>query len=222
MNLTAGVFNDTLRIKFACTAPGAVQFDGIDDYVEVTQNSGLPLYAHEAYSVAMWVKGVPQADIRVSSEGNRARRFLLFNIGIDPSGLTGRVHMFTRYRSDSTLSADSNNEAFDNTWHHIVWVDNNGAGMVYIDGVPDANDFTYPRETMPLDTTTIGGILRDYPSHFFSGAIDDVRVYDHALSAEEVREIYCHEEGDTRCDALSVEGPAGQYTLHVHSICFGQ
>ena len=87
--------------------------------------------------------------------------------------------------------------------------------MLYIDGVPDATDFTYNRAPMDLDTTTIGGILRANPSHWFNGSIDDVRVYDTLLTAEEVAELAgtdpfeCPADGDTHCADMIVEGPDG-------------
>ena len=53
------------------TDPGAVVLDGLDDQIQVLQNSGLPIYANRACSVAMWVKGPSsQADRRIFSEAN--------------------------------------------------------------------------------------------------------------------------------------------------------
>ena len=79
---------------------------------------------------------------------------------------------------------------FDDTWHHIAWVDNNGQVVLYVDGVADATDFSYTRGPMDVNTTTIGGILRANPSHHWRGEIDDVRLYNYALREEEVAGIY--------------------------------
>ena len=77
-------------------------------------------------------------------------------------------------------------EPFDDTWHHIAWVDENGGARLYIDGLLDGGDFNYTRGTMALDTTSIGGILRAAPSHFFTGQIDDVQIYNRALADVEI------------------------------------
>ncbi len=171
---------------------GALAFDGVDDLVVVTQNSGLPIYnssdANE-YSVAMWVKGGPQNDMRVFSEGSSTDNNPLLNLGTQNGGTTGQFAAYIRPDAGTAATLDhplSVVEPFDDTWHHIAWVDNNGAAVLYVDGQLDATDFSYTRGTMALDTTTIGGILRAAPSHFFFGEIDEVYVYNRALSQGEV------------------------------------
>ncbi|UCE48260.1 MAG: LamG domain-containing protein, partial [Phycisphaerales bacterium] len=166
---------------------GALAFDGLDDIVVVTQNSGLPIYNNgtdNAYSVAMWVKGGPQNDMRVFSEGSTTNNNPLFNLGTQNAGATGQFDVYIRpVGMGHTYSVA---EPFDDTWHHIVWVDENGAARLYIDGRLDGGDFNYTRATLTLDTTTIGGILRAAPSHFFTGQIDDVHIYNRALSHAEI------------------------------------
>ncbi len=165
---------------------GALAFDGADDMVVVNQNGGLPIYNNgtdNTYSVAMWVKGGPQNDMRIFSEGSTTSGTPLLNLGTQDSG------QFASYiRPDTgTISNHplSQGEPFDDTWHHIAWVDDNGTATLYIDGLLDGGDFNYTRGTMALNTTTIGGILRAAPSHFFTGLIDEVVIYDRALSAGE-------------------------------------
>ncbi|MBN1422120.1 MAG: hypothetical protein JXP34_25325 [Planctomycetes bacterium] len=204
---------------------GAIQFDGIDDLVEVVHDGGLPIFNQDAYSVTLWVNGFPQSDMRVFSESSKTTRNPLFNIGTHNSGANGAADIYIRDENNAVLLAHthSTREAFDGEWHHIAWVDDNGEAVMYIDGVRDATNFSYTKRAIAFDTTSIGGILRDTPSHWFTGAIDDVRVFDHALTAEEIREIVgelytgCPEEGDTHLESISVEGPPdegpGTYTV---------
>ncbi len=165
---------------------GALTFDGVDDMVVVNQSAGLPIYNNgtdNAYSISMWVKGAPQNDMRVFSEGSTTTNTPLLNLGTQNSG------QFATYirPEEGTVSNHPLSQAhpFDDTWHHLVWVDNNGTATLYVDGLADGGDFSYTRGTMALDTTSIGGILRAAPSHFFTGQIDEVRVYNQALSAGE-------------------------------------
>ncbi len=165
---------------------GALAFDGVDDMVVVNQNAGLPIYNNgtdNAYSITLWVKGGPQNDMRIFSEGSTTSNTPLLNLGTMNSG-----QFATYIRPEAgTISNHplSQAEPFDDAWHHIVWVDENGTAALYVDGHLDGGDFNYTRGTMALDTTAIGGILRAAPSHFFAGQIDEVRVYDRALSAGE-------------------------------------
>jgi hypothetical protein len=166
---------------------GALAFDGVDDMVVVKQNSGLPIYNNgtdNAFSVAMWVKGGPQNDMRVFSEGSTSSNNPLYNLGTQNAGATGQFDVYIRPTGmGHTLSMA---EPFDDTWHHIAWVDENGAARLYVDGHLDAGDFSYTRATMDLNTTSIGGILRAAPSHFFTGQIDELRIYNRVLSQAEV------------------------------------
>ena len=170
---------------------GALAFDGVDDMVVVNQNSGLPIYNNgtdNAYSVALWVKGGPQNDMRIFSEGSTSSNTPLLNLGTHNStSPTGQFAAYIRPDAGTTLNHPlSQAEPFDDTWHHIAWVDDNGTATLYVDGLLDAGDFSYTRGTMALDTTSIGGILRAAPSHWFTGQIDEVRIYSRTLSAGEV------------------------------------
>ena len=169
-------------------ASGALRFDGADDFVEVTQTAGLPIYDSPAFSVALWVKGGPQADKRVFSEGSGSNNLPVFNIGVDVSGATGSVDIFIRDDSGSRLLShtQSNGIAFDDTWHHVTWVDDDGAAELYIDGVADATDFSYEKRSISLDRTSIGAILRAGSSYHFDGDIDEVSVWNRALTPDEV------------------------------------
>ena len=170
---------------------GALAFDGVDDMVVVNQNAGLPIYNNgtdNAYSIALWVKGAPQNDMRIFSEGSTASNNPLVNLGTHNSGTpTGQFATYIRPDAGTVSNHPlSQAEPFDDTWHHIAWVDNNGTAMLYVDGLFDGGDFTYTRGTMDLNTTSIGGILRAAPSHWFTGQMDEVYIYSRALSAGEV------------------------------------
>ena len=217
-NPTEFLGGDSLQFTagFDGTENGALLFDGVDDLVVIHQEAGLPIYlASKAYTICMWVKGEPQADMRVFSEASTLSNNPLVNIGTYYRGQTGQVTVY--FRGDRTYRGNSDREAFDGNWHHIAWVDAGGKAILYIDGIRDATDFTYEHPKLSLNTTTVGGILRAAASHFFTGAIDDVRIYNYALTPEEILELIpepedCPRDGqaeDTRCDSLAVEGPEG-------------
>ena len=122
--------------------------------------------------------------MRVFSEGSTTDGNPLFNLGTQNAGATGQFDVYIRPTGMGHTYSVA--EPFDDTWHHIAWVDENGAARLYVDGVLDGGDFNYTRATLALDTTSIGGILRAAPSHFFTGQIDDVRIYNRALSLDEI------------------------------------
>ncbi len=165
----------------------ALDFDGSDDYIDVSTASGLPIYDSPAFTIAMWVKGGPQNDKRVFSEGSSSNNTPLFTIGTDASGNTGKVDIFVRSNGSTVVPHRlSQGIAFDNTWHHIAWVDEDGDAALYIDGELDGQNFSYSKPALDLDITSIGSVLRASACCFFNGQIDDVGIWDLALTAEEI------------------------------------
>jgi parallel beta-helix repeat protein len=172
------------------TFPGnALEFDGTDDYVRVAHNSGLPIYYYSSdhkFTISMWVKGNGQDGKRVFSEGYDNYSNSLFTIGTTDEG---KVKVFIQMQNGTVLlNQISSNIAFDNTWHHIVWVDINNDQRLYIDGVQDPSDFHYSRAGIQLNRTSIGAILGSDPSDFFEGIIDEVQIWEDDLSATQIRE----------------------------------
>lgn len=209
-NNNHGTVNGDAQWVAAGKVGGALAFDGVDDMVVATQNIGLPIYNNgvdNAYSITMWVKGGPQNDMRVFSEGSTTSNTPLFNLGTQNAGATGQFDVYIRPDEGATLNhPHSQAEPFDETWHHVAWVDANGTASLYVDGVLDGTDFSYARGTMALDTTTIGGILRANPSHWFTGEIDDVRVYSRALSYGEVAGLAGRTEAFSTPADMNVDG----------------
>ena len=160
----------------------------------------LPIYNKPSFTVSLWVNGDPnQTDRRVYAEGSTGNNNPLFNLGTDHYGTSASLDSFIR--SDSgTVGPGTKNDAsghyltvaaaFDDTWHNIVYVQRavgpatNGA--LYVDGAldPTVPDPVYP---LTLNTTTIGGILRASPSSWFSGLIDEVAVWNRALTPDEIQ-----------------------------------
>jgi len=164
----------------------ALNFDGQNDFVSIP--NGVYTTAHPGYSISMWVKG-PHISVReeVYTEINTNQAC---NICIDNSDSSNRVRVFIT--GTVTLNQTSAAVAFDNSWHHIVWTDNAGAGKLYIDGVQDSSDFSYtPGTPVALLRSRIGTINQfGTDESFFKGAIDDVRTYNRVLSADEVKRLY--------------------------------
>ena len=72
-------------------------------------------------------------------------------------------------------------------WTHVVWVHHNGIMSIYKDGnFASSTPSASTREG--FHPFRIGQAYLSSPH--FSGSIDDVRVYDHALSASEVAQLY--------------------------------
>lgn len=167
-------------------------FDGLPGTYGSINNGtgGIAVSANPAYTISMWVKGdgTLNSDDRVFSEGMTTDANPLFNLGTHNNSVDGRFDFYIRNGAAAQTYGHvySNNLAFDNNWHHITVVSQNKVIDLYIDGTLDGQyDYNRVPDFTP-DTTTIGGILRDTDCCNFLGSIDEVAIWDNALSAGEV------------------------------------
>lgn len=179
----------------------AFQFNGANTLLARTHNAGdaLPIYQYPEFTVSLWVNGpLPTTDIRdrrVFSEGSTTNGSPLFNIGTDNRNppVDGSVDIYIR-RDDGSVDLDhihSTGIAYDGTaWHNIVYVQRDTGGgrmksQLWIDGVLDPLQMA-PVRPLTAQITSIGGVRRSGDSAWFNGMIDEVAVWNRALSAEEI------------------------------------
>lgn len=165
------------------TEPGrigqALDFDGSDDYVQIPDSSSLDLSS--SFSVAMWVKTSSSANTILLEKSNNNSNYLMHMSASNPGG-----PIFGITGSDSV---DSVTDINDNNWHHVVGVfdDPNNLLAIYIDGILDnsvSEGATLSANSQSLLIGSRSGIGS------FPGSLDDVRIYDRALSADEVERLY--------------------------------
>jgi hypothetical protein len=168
----------------------SINFDGTDDYVEASDNAILDI-GNNPFSLSAWVKkgsgsldryiiakGVPNTSGYTLSLENA--NFIFFRAG-------------TQLMSNQSLSyatAVYNVTALDTNWHHILATQNTTDMRIYIDGTLAAyRTVTDPGDKSSSQNFDIGRRV-DNNSGFFNGQIDDVRVYNYALTATQVQNIY--------------------------------
>ena len=166
----------------------ALSFDGVDDYVEVPYQASI---APQQLTFSTWVKANSFANTDWNSAiGNQGRHEWsdgYYGLAVDTSGLViallnigdGSTNAFY-LSSPSALSTGA--------WHHLAMTYENSTLRLYVNG-SEVNNRTIGRirtqSNLPL---RIG--QRGDAGYFFNGQIDDVRIYNRALSAQEVLDIY--------------------------------
>ena len=168
----------------------ALNFDGSSSYVDMTGSSGVADNLSN-FTVSAWFKTSTsvsgQAEIvsKFSTGGlTSGQGWALDDDGNSLIGIIQQEPPGNYAVKGSTASVDDGN------WHQGVMVVTGGNTVtLYLDGQaqsPAANNGTVTTFTNASDIR----IGNDYNSDFFPGSIDDVRVYDRALSASEIQQLY--------------------------------
>lgn len=189
-------------VSFTQGAGNALSFDGTDDYVAISQNNVLPIYNNNAYTIEFWIKGPAHDNGSIYSETHdgttNENRLTIFKIGSGLASESASDKFDFYFRTGNGSSPGhfySNGVVFDDYWHHIAFVDNNGSATLYIDGIVDRT-FSYTKPTLTLNTSSIGA-ARSNPTlipgirSFFQGNVDEFRVWNSVRTQDEIRDNMC-------------------------------
>jgi len=138
-----------------------------------------------ALSVSCWIKTTSTIDFIFSKGGSGAYEYGLF---IDGSGQIG-LQAYTLSAS-SSVSINTSSAYNDGNWHHVVGVyDPSGNFKIYVDGSQQATSST----SLSMGNSSNALILGkkyDTSSDFFNGSLDQIRIFNKAVSALEVGTLY--------------------------------
>jgi len=127
---------------------------------------------------------------------------LIIELGHSPVHYGSERLYFTIFANGCSYPSfcyDSGDPISEGEWHHFVAVVGESYNTGYLDGVEMLNrrynfgsrtDSQFFEDAAKHEVLWIGKGFWDAEPVYFDGAIDDVRIYDHALSAEEVRQFY--------------------------------
>ncbi|MHC4648236.1 MAG: LamG-like jellyroll fold domain-containing protein, partial [Planctomycetota bacterium] len=187
---------------------GALIFDGVDDYVEVPENDNLDFASEANFSVCVWIKSTlssePMNIIQKFSTVERAGYALRLNT----FSVVGQISFQTHnYNDVGEISASHAGGFNDGNWHHLAGVRNQATEKIYL--YVDAYEVDSTEEqdrSLANSADLLVGLDYRMDRGFFDGTIDEVRIYDRALSAEEIAGIY---ESATPVNYYYVDGVYG-------------
>ena len=163
----------------------ALELDGTRDYVSVP-DSAILNPGPALWTVAAWIrkKGPDQETVLFKDDGNFTHYYWL---------AVGSRAVFSVSAGDTPIKAQGSTSINDGNWHHVAGVRSAPRTLqVYIDGVLDGTK-NVEGAAIEIQTTSplkIGSGITDAGLHPFGGSIDEVRVFNRALSAEEIKRLY--------------------------------
>ena len=157
----------------------AYSFDGTDDYIDTGSTS---IHSTDEFSYSCWMKWTPSGFMGFMSAyetpSDRGPALIAYNN--DPQWLfqsNGGV-----FNSSERLTPTYNMN--DGNWHHLVGVfdGNSGSASLYVDGSSVASVSSVPSNVNYSTSLKFG----KYVTYFLNGYLDDIRVFDRALTTSEI------------------------------------
>jgi len=167
---TTGVFN------------GALSFDGYQDYVYVGHKDNLE---SQTLTLSFWAQiDNPMRD----NNGGVANGEIFGNVNM----YTYKLNFFEGIAQASVVDTTYKHYAIstdivDSDWHMWTMTADNGILKLYKDAI-FADEINYPEQIAYVGDFFVIGARYD-GDYSLQGKIDDVRVYNHALSVEEIHDI---------------------------------
>lgn len=177
-------FNTTTTTDRAGNPDGALLFDGATSYVDL--GNRIQWNFNGSFSISAWVKltgGQPEKYIVAKYDvGNSTNAY-----GMGTTGGSG-AYSFLKGDPATFQEAFGGPPLSDGKWHMLTmtYSDQSGLGL-FVDGgqVGFFSRINYP----PFADNTPLLIGRAFTGQFFGGAIDEVRIYNRALSGAEIAEM---------------------------------
>jgi predicted outer membrane repeat protein len=168
----------------------ALDFNGVGDYVEVADDDSMNIT--DELALAAWIKvradGIGNGIIvfkgtgsQPAPGGNDGSYGLVYLVGQDRLSISLNVNGWADHLSACTISID--------TWYHVVGTYDGAEWRLYVDGSLD-NSGSLPGSISTQSGSLFIGYENSWQQECFNGVIDDVRIYNRALSPEEIRHLY--------------------------------
>jgi hypothetical protein len=192
---TGTLYNGPIWATSSCVSGGCLEFDGADDYVEVPNSDSLH-FGTGSFSISFWVKTdtLQDKDILVKVKNNVTEGWIIIRQG----GYVSSRRLWSQFHQDASNyhQGCGFGDLSDGKFHlATVVVDTsypvNSPERVksYFDSSFACNGTSVGEPNIsPTRELTIG--KGSYSGGYFKGTVDEVRIYNAALTASAVRGNY--------------------------------
>jgi hypothetical protein len=180
----------------------ALSFDGIDDYVRIPESSSY-YFGTGGATLSAWMRTTSAGENDVILGTNWASAASM-QIRKDANN---RARAIFETGNNQRGTAQGTTSINDGRWHFVAGVRDaeSNAVRIYVDGVEEGHGADGSGSIKDTIDWGIGNIIgsTNYPSTlWFQGEIDEIKVYNYALSAEEIRSEY-EQATDTDGDGIT-------------------
>ena len=178
---------------------GAMDFDDNGDSINV--GTGLDFPTWSQYSVSIWFRHDGGGDMGPQYGHkmlDKTEWYHDWHLHLSPpdqegGGSTGGIGLAIYEAGVGGGLGDSSMNYADNAWHHVVVVRDGGHGEFWVDGVlrdqTEGMFSVYSTSPLCVGNSYSGDY---YQRKAWHGSLDEVRVFDRAISADEIRSLHAH------------------------------
>ncbi len=169
-----------------CVSGGCYSFNGTSDYINFGNSTNLQWEGSLTY--ATWIKAISIASSAYFLCDYQTRGAFLYTnvdgrVGMDGRGKIGSIY----YQSGVSITSIN-----DHLWHYVVGIWDGTSGInnlkIYVDGKKE-NANNAPDEASTINSTDF--IIGKFSSgYYFNGLMDDVKIYNAALSSSQIKQNY--------------------------------
>ncbi|MCL5261910.1 MAG: LamG domain-containing protein [Patescibacteria group bacterium] len=187
-NGTASNLNSTGMSFVTGKVGNAIQLDGVDDWVDSGTNASINFTG--PFTMAVWFNtsdaaGTSRIFSKQYSDLDETTAGSCYQLGIYMTHY--RFSLYTSLSSIDRQIGTPQNSA----WVHYAAVWDGSRYEMYVNGNQiDSGGLTGVLRTNPLTPLSIGTSYADQAMYFFKGSLDEARMYNRDLSADEVRALY--------------------------------
>ena len=161
----------------------AFDFDGVNDNIVVANSSS---FQTNIWTISSWFKTGFLGYNRITSKDAQSNPYNDMSLII----LNGQLYI------SSSANGQLNNPqplctqfVADNLWHHVVAIRANSTFQIFIDGFLCTNVKDNMGNLINNNPLYIGS-PRPYPSQYFNGKLDDIGIWNRALTQQEITALY--------------------------------
>jgi len=166
-------------------------FDGVNSYTAVNDNSLLDFGTSDSFSISAWVKlnnDIKDWRVIVGKANNSSLDGYILR-----HSQNGNLSMMVEEKDgDYQSNAIANQDYRDGKWHHVVGVIDrqNEINVIYVDGYKKGESSIINLGSLVNNYNLNIGSLEQSGGASFSGLIDEVKIYNKALSLSEIQQLY--------------------------------
>jgi hypothetical protein len=192
-------------------------FNGSSNWIEISHNSNFDFETPNSITISTWIKtSMTSGAVFVQKQSGVGNTQNGVNCGI--LNLNGSLCGVSKKTNGiQSLIASPATVSNNNSWHHFVYCFSGGYAKTYLDGVLISSQTDAGSIVGNSTTNLIFGYGLPLNNFFYNGRLDDIGIWNRALTAQEITALYsgCGNEITTQpTNSINTLGANAQFSLN--------